>query len=128
MLATQTADNRTERPSVPNLTETQPSTTDPKLALALPIIVTYRLFSKSQVRTKIFSVTDEGREQFRVFVESMRAHAILVDGSWKLISKGEVDYMTVGFLDPKIDAQLQARAKNSKQLIADWRKAQPWIA
>ena len=110
--------------------QTHIATADPALAHALPIVVRYRLFQDSPVRTKTFGVTQDGRTDFFNFITSMRAHAVEEEYTtptgaknkrWVLVDKGQVDYMSVGFVDPAFEAAKLAKAQKAKALIAAWR-------
>lgn len=107
-------------------------TTNPKpnLAFALPIVVRYRLFAQSPLNTKTFGNTQEERNNFQNFIESMRAKAVkqtyttpsgATAERWVLVDKGQVDYMSIGFTDPEFEAKKQAKRQAVKAKIAAWR-------
>lgn len=105
---------------------------DPSLAYALPIVVKYRLFQDAPVRTKTFGITPEGRASFISFVTSMGAKAVEEEYTtptgaknrrWVLADRGQVDFMSVGFVDPAFEAAKLAKQQQTKALIAAWRAA-----
>lgn len=86
-----------------------------------PALVQYRLFSQGALRSKVFGQTKEGRDAMAAFITSLGAKAELINGTWSITDKGQVDYMVVGFVDAELHAQREAKRLLAKQMIANWR-------
>jgi hypothetical protein len=110
---TKPQDTQTSCPAV----QTKPENTQGRH----PAIVRYRLFSKSRLDTKTFGPTQEGRQAMADFLRDMGAKAELINNQWVLTDKGQVDYMTVGFVDSELLAQQEAKRVIAKHMIANWK-------